>query len=161
MDWRIYSKLRYNIRVNEAAQEITLLFVKGDVEGARKRILSLRTETPRCEIHSRAVSSDAATDEASAGRSDPERRVRLVEATQGLSREMVQSSGRSTHDESLFHMAERIPQGTRRNRRVSVEDADSDKRVRGGIETASRGSKRAVANSNDHEIRLVADRVQS
>ena len=54
------------------------------------------------------MSSDAATDEASAGRSDPEHRARLVEATQGLSREMVQSSGRSTYDESLFHMAERI-----------------------------------------------------
>ena len=86
-----------------------------------ERILSLRTEV-QCPMLQQ-------TDEASAGRSEPERRVRMAEAAQGLSLEMGQSAGRSTHDESLFHMAERIPEGTGRKRRVPVEEADSDGRV--------------------------------
>ena len=54
-----------------------------------------------------------------------QRSVRVAEATQGLSREKVQSAGRSTHDGSMFHMAERIPEGTKRKRGVSVEKVDS------------------------------------
>ena len=72
-----------HIRVNEEALEITLQSVGGDVEETKERILSLRTETIRCEIDCRAVPSDAAADEASVGCSQPERRVRLAEATQG------------------------------------------------------------------------------
>ena len=64
----------------------------------------------------------------------------------------TQRSGRSAHDESLFHMAERIPEG--------VENAIPEE-ARVKIETASRGSNRVVANSNDHEVRLDADGVQS
>ena len=62
MDWWTHLQLQYNIRVNEAALEITLRSVKGDVKGTRKRILSLRTETLRSEIHCRAVSTGAAAD---------------------------------------------------------------------------------------------------
>jgi hypothetical protein len=47
-----------NIRVNEAAQEITFRSVKGEVEGTEERVLSLRTEPLRCEIHCREVSTE-------------------------------------------------------------------------------------------------------
>ena len=36
------------------------------------------------------------------------------EAHSGLSRKVGQNVGRSTHDESTFHIAERIPEGTKR-----------------------------------------------
>ena len=72
--------------VNEAAQEITFRSSTSDVEGTEEHILSLSTAPPRFDIHRRKVSSDAAADAASAGRSKPERSVRLAEADQGLSR---------------------------------------------------------------------------
>ena len=49
-------------------------------------------------------------------------------------------------DESLFHMAGRIPEGTERNRRAENADAERGTGVR--IGTASRGSNRVVARSN-------------
>ena len=91
-----------HVRVNEAALKITHQSVEGDLDETKECILSLRTETLRCEIHCRAVPSDAAADEAWSGCSEPEHRVRLAEATQELSRKMGQSAGRSTHDESMF-----------------------------------------------------------
>ena len=54
----------------------------------------------------------AATVQASLRRSA---RGSMAEAHSGLSRKMVQSAGRSTHDESMFHLVERIPEGTERN----------------------------------------------
>merc|ERR1712065_37752 len=47
-----------NIRVNEAAQEIIFRSVKGGAEGTEERVLSLRTEPLRCEIHCREVSTE-------------------------------------------------------------------------------------------------------
>ena len=47
-----------NIRVNEAAQEIIFRSVKGGVEGTEERVLALRTEPLRCEIHCREVSTE-------------------------------------------------------------------------------------------------------
>ena len=43
--------------VNEAAQEIIFRSVTSGVEGSKERILSSSTETLRCEIHRREVSS--------------------------------------------------------------------------------------------------------
>ena len=60
-----------------------------------------------------------------------QRSVRVAEATQGLSREKGQGAGRSTHDESMFHMADRIPDGTKRKRGVSVEKVESRRGPRG------------------------------
>ena len=54
-----------------------------------------------------------------------QRSVRVAEATQGLSREKGRSAGRFTHDEAMFHMAERIPEGTKRKRGFFVEKVDS------------------------------------
>ena len=130
-----------------------------DVEGTEEHILSLGTEPQRCEIHLQKMSRDAAADEASAGRSKPERSVRLAEATQELSREMGQSAGRSTHDESMFHMAERIPEGTKRKREVSVEKVDPRRGTDNRLGTPSRESNRDVAFSDDHELRHDDDRV--
>ena len=121
--------------------------------------MSLGTEPLRCEIHRRKESSDAAGDEASARRSEPERSVRLAKSTQGLSHEMGQSAGRSTHDESVFHMAERIPESTKRERGVSVEKVDSRRGTDNRLGTASRGSNRDVAFSDCHELRHDDDRV--
>jgi hypothetical protein len=42
-----------NIYINEAAQEIIFRAVQGGVEGTDERVLSLRTEPLRCEIHCR------------------------------------------------------------------------------------------------------------
>ena len=47
-----------NIRVNEAAQEITFRSVKGGVEGTEERVLSLRNEPQRCEMNCREVSTE-------------------------------------------------------------------------------------------------------
>ena len=107
----------------------------------------------------RLFKRDAAVDEASAGRSEPERSVRLAEAAQGLSRDVGQGAGRSTHDESMFHMAERIPKGTKRKREVSVEKVHSRRGTDNRLGTASRGSNRDVAISDDHELRHDDDRV--
>ena len=81
------------------------------------------------------------------------------EAAQGLSRKMEQSAGGSTHDESMFHIAERIPEGTKRQRGVSVEKVDFRRGIDNGLGTASRGSDRDVAISDDHELRHDDDRV--
>ena len=113
----------------------------------------------RCEIHRQKESSSAAADEASAGRSEPERTVRLVEAHSGLSRQIEQGVGRSAHDESMFHMAERIPEGTKRKRGVSVETVHSRTGTDNRLGIASRGSNRDVASSDDHELRHDDDRV--
>ena len=108
MDWRIHLKLQHNIRVNEAAQEITLRSVKGDVEGIKERILSLRAEPLRCEIHRRKVSSMLEQSKRLSAQ-------RQHEAAQGLSREMDQCADRSTHDESFFNM-----------QNVSLKERDED-----------------------------------
>ena len=46
-----------NIWVNEVAQEIIFRSVKGGVEDIEERVLALRTEPLRCQIHCREVSS--------------------------------------------------------------------------------------------------------
>ena len=84
---------------------------------------------------------------------DAQRGVRVAEATQGLSRKMVQSAGRSTHDESRFHIRQRIPEGTQRKRGVSVEQVDSRRGTDNRLGTASNGSNRDVAISEVPELR--------
>ena len=108
-----------------------------DEEGTEEHVLSLGTEPRRCEIHRRNVSRDAAADKASARRLAGG--VCVAEGTQGLSREMRHGAGRSTHDESTFHMAERIPEGTKRKRGVSVEKVDSRRETNHKLNTAPVG----------------------
>ena len=65
--------------------------------------------------------------------------------------------GRSCLEESLFHIAEHIPEGTdeRRHGTLPVESTDSDRgTVTCATDGASCGSNRAVASSDGHEIRL-------
>ena len=112
VDRRIYPNLTtLGIRVNEAAQEIIFRSVTAGVEGSEELILTLRTEPLRCEIHRREVSSML---QQSKRPDEAQRRGRsMAEAHSGLSCEMEQSAGRCTDDESTFHIAERIPEGTK------------------------------------------------
>ena len=48
--------------------------------------------------------------------------------------------------------AERIPEGTKREHGVSVEEVDSRRGTDNRLGTASRGSNRDVAISDDHEL---------
>ena len=78
-----------------------------------------------------------------------------AKAHQRVSSELVEGWIRG---KSLFHVAERIPEGTKRRRgTISVEIADSDCGIGTRASTVSRGSNRVVANSNGHETRLDAD----
>ena len=76
----------------------------------------------------------------------------MAEAHSGLSRKVGHNVGRSTHDESTFHIAQRIPEGTKREHGVSVEEVDSRRRTDKRLGTASRGSNLDVAISDVHEL---------
>ena len=65
--------------------------------------------------------------------------------------------GRSCHEQSLLHMAERIPEGTRRRQQtISLQNANSCG-IRTCVNAESRGSGRVVASGDDHEMRLDDD----
>ena len=121
VDWRIYLKLTIlHIRVNEAAQEIIVRSVTAGVKGSEERILSLGTEPLRFEIHRREVCSML----------QHSKRPCDAQRAEGAWPKRIWSSvanwdkraDRSTHDESTFHIAERIPEGTKREHGVSVEE---------------------------------------
>ena len=114
-------------------------------------------ESTQCGLEE--LSCDAASAQACAGE-EGQWQCDCAETHSRLSSELEKRwiRGRSCHEKSLLHMAERISEGTKRGHRtIALENANSDCGVGTRANADSRGSDRVMASSDDRGMRLDND----